>query len=175
MIYLKLPSTTQLYQDIMAWENKRSECIKTARQFLQKHSEENFEGAELQRASRGHDMGGVYYVVFPWDMQPLGWVAYDKKKNPGLHYPKASNKKLLKSLIELPTVDKQELINMLGWKYQFVANGNGGLNGYEMPSIAFHDEYILFKYPEGCTWDAPVDAVEITYSQYKELDVDKEA
>lgn len=106
--------------------------------------------------------GGI--VGFKLEQQPDGWKKVHSKSHYGFYFPKASvkaNKQLLKRIDELPSIQRRDLSDLVGYKSIMGA-----------PGIKQTEDSILVEMTSGGWGDKAeptADMIEILGSEYDEL------
>ena len=111
--------------------------------------------------------GGIDAVEFK--EKPIGWKAVGEKWD-NLYYPKSdkANKEIHTKINALPTMDYDELNNMVGFKSQFSSNGRG-ISHYRCVGMKWSKSVILMETADENKYVPIEGVIEILGSEYDKL------
>ena len=163
----KVKKGTKLFKELKELQKRMIFCNKEAFALAEKH------GFSQIRCLDGYEAlaGGI--TSFYADKKPEGFAWTYGSKAPNDFFPKKTNanKPLLKAIKELPYVKIDDLNKLI--KYDGLKMRTNNHISFH-PGISFRNkDYVLFDVSE-CTRYKPVeDMIEITVSEYKQLNSEK--
>ncbi|OIN55630.1 hypothetical protein [Arsenicibacter rosenii] len=123
-------------------------------------------GYDYVRSS--HDVAGGIGGIFFDQQPPDGWKVVEPKRFVGCYYPRSipKNKALLKEIAALPKVTNQEINEPVDFHFQVTPE----LMVVHRVEVVWGKDYHLVGVAEGCQYKPKPDMIEITYSEYAQLE-----
>lgn len=112
--------------------------------------------------------GGISAIEFEGGKPSDDWKQVgDKYQN--LFYPKAKSKQLNAKLDELPTMDYNEMTDVIGFEQPQSFCTNNGFSWVHCPHIFLTDDdnFIMLEIQKGMRYDVPDGVIEINQEQFK--------
>ena len=160
-MYYRVNPDTKTYQEFENFYKKVEEYNKIAIDFR------NSLGFTKHLIPRDNVGGGILAVYSP--TQPEGYKKFvSRTLTSGWWQPKANNKEMLEKFNSLPTVTRDELNEIIGFKKQFLSFVF--VYGYAVTKSEIEDCYII-GINEKADFSPSKDLVEILASEYKRLSV----
>lgn len=120
-------------------------------------------GAEKYCKKNGKLVGGIGGIQF--DSKPEGYKVIGKEWQ-NFYYPKVSNKKDLKLIENLPTIDYDALNSIIGFNGPQTIETNNGIFWINTVGLIWGDDYVLIDIDDECEFEPNKDTVEILGSEY---------
>jgi len=113
--------------------------------------------------------GGIEAVEFDSNSMPdkAIWKSVGYKWQ-NLYKPKSSQKAIWDKIIALPTMNVDELNNIINFESQFISSDRG-MADVKRPAVIICKKYILMELPNECKYKPNEDIIEILNSEYVNL------
>lgn len=156
----KVSKGTETFKKLQQLMSKIEDVDAQAKKVVKKLGGKEYASAQRSLA------GGIAAIQF--DEKPEGYKMVGEKWQ-RLYYPKATNKKDLNLISDLPTIEYAELNDIVGFKGPQTTSHSLGLAWVSSVGLAMGKTVAVIEVAEGCKYSPPKDILEIKDSEYQRI------